>query len=261
MPKGFFPQDDTGLIFGGTNASTDISFDAMKALQEQAMDVVLADPAVAGVGSSVGASGFNASVNHGRMFISLKPLAERGNVSTQRVVARLRAKLNHIAGIRVFMVPAQDLHFGGRQSNSQYQFTLWSADIDALQQWVPKVLDRLKELSGLTDVTTDREQGGLQANVIIDRTAAARLGVRMTDIDNALNDAFSQRQISTIYSARNQYKVVLEVTGKNRRDPNDLSQHPRRRPRRHPGAAIGGGACRTRPSRRWWSTTRASSPR
>ena len=112
-PKGFFPQDDTGLIFGGTRASTDISFEAMEVLQQKAMDVVIADPAVAGVGSSVGASGFNASVNRGRMFISLKPLDERGGVSTQRVVARMRAKLNHIPGIRVFMTPAQDLRFGG----------------------------------------------------------------------------------------------------------------------------------------------------
>ena len=133
-PKGYFPQDDTGLIFGGTQASTDISFEAMEELQQKAMDIVLADPAVAGLGSSVGASGFNASVNHGRMFISLKPLAERGNVSTQRVVARLRPKLNSIPGIRVFMVPAQDLRVGGRQSDSQYQFTLWSADIDELQK-------------------------------------------------------------------------------------------------------------------------------
>ena len=145
-PKGYFPQDDTGLIFGGTEASTDISFEAMEKLQQQAMDVVLADPAVAGVGSSVGASGFNASVNRGRLFISLKPLAERGNIGTQRVVARLRAKLNRIAGIRVFMVPAQDLRVGGRQSNSQYQFTLWSSDIDALQSWVPSVLERVKQV-------------------------------------------------------------------------------------------------------------------
>jgi hydrophobe/amphiphile efflux-1 (HAE1) family protein len=224
VPKGFFPQDDTGLIFGGTNASTDISFDAMKALQEKAMDVVLADPAVDGVGSSVGSSGFNASVNQGRLFISLKPLDQRHNVSTARVVARLRAKLSQIAGIRVFMVPAQDLHYGGRQSNSQYQFTLWSADIDTLQQWVPKVLDRVQKIPGLTDVTTDREQGGLQANVVVDRTAAARLGVNISDIDNALNDAFSQRQISTIYSTRNQYKVILEVNPGNQRDPNDLAQ-------------------------------------
>ena len=137
-PKGYFPQDDTGLIFGGTQASTDISFEAMEQLQQKAMDVVLQDPAVSGLGSSVGASTFNASVNHGRMFISLKPLAERNNVSTQRVVARLRTKLNTIPGLRVFMVPAQDLRVGGRQSDSQYQFTLWSADIDALQKLVPQ---------------------------------------------------------------------------------------------------------------------------
>ena len=222
-PKGYFPQDDTGLIFGGTQASTDVSFEAMEQLQQKAMDIVLADPAVAGLGSSVGASGFNASVNRGRMFISLKPLAERHNVSTQAVVARLRAKLNQIPGIRVFMVPAQDLRVGGRQSDSQYQFTLWSADIDALQSWVPKVMDRVKQIAGVTDVTTDREQGGLQANISIDRAAAARLGVRIQDIDNALNDAFSQRQISTIYRQRNQYRVILEVDRKYQRDPSDLT--------------------------------------
>jgi multidrug efflux pump len=223
-PKGYFPQDDTGLIFGGTQASTDISYEAMEQIQQKAMDVVQADPAVAGLGSSVGASGFNASVNRGRLFISLKPLAERNNVSTQAVVARLRAKLNQIPGIRVFMVPAQDLRVGGRQSDSQYQFTLWSSDIDQLQLWVPRVVDRVKQLPQATDVTTDREQGGLQANVSIDRKAAARLGVRIQDIDNALNDAFSQRQISTIYTARNQYRVILEVDRKYQRDPTDLTQ-------------------------------------
>ena len=223
-PKGYFPQDDTGLIFAGTQASTDISYEAMVQLQKKAMDIVLADSAVAGLGSSVGASGFNASVNHGRMFISLKPLAARHNESTLRIVGRLRATLNQIPGLRVFMVPAQDLRVGGRQSDSQYQFTLWSADIDALQSWVPKVLERVKQVPGVVDVTTDREQGGLQANVSINRTAAARLGVRIQDIDNALNDAFSQRQISTIYTQRNQYRVVLEVDRKYQRDPSDLSQ-------------------------------------
>ena len=223
-PKGFFPQDDTGLIFGATEASPDISFDAMKTLQLKAMDAVLADPAVAGIGSSVGASFFNASVNHGRMFISLKPLNQRGGVSTQRVVARMRARLNTIPGIRVFMVPAQDVRVGGRQSSAQYQLTLWSQDIDALHTYVPRVLDRVKQTPGIVDVTTDRDQGGLQANVVIDRPAAARFGVRMQDIDSALNDAFSQRQISTIYGARNQYHVILEVDQKNARDPNDLSK-------------------------------------
>ena len=223
-PKGFFPQDDTGLIFGATQASTDISFEAMEKLQQRAVDLVLADPAVDGVGSSVGASYFNASVNRGRMFISLKPLAGRGYVSTPLVVARLRGKLSRIPGLRVFMVPAGDLRIGGRQSDSQYQFTLWSADIDALQHWVPKVLERVKQVPGVVDVTTDREQGGLQAMVNIDRKAAASLGVRVQDIDNALNDAFSQRQISTIYTQRNQYRVILEVDRRYQRDPADLSR-------------------------------------
>jgi len=223
-PKGYFPQDDTGLIFGGTEASTDISYEAMEKLQLQAMDVVLADPAVAGLGSSVGSSGGNASVNRGRLFISLKPLDQRNGESSQRVIARMRAKLNQIPGIRTFMVPSQDLRVGGRQSDSQYQFTLWSSDIDELQHWVPLVLDRVKQIPGVIDVTTDREQGGLQADVVIDRPTASRLGVRIQDIDNALNDAFSQRQISTIYTQRNQYRVILEVDANYSRDPTDLTQ-------------------------------------
>jgi multidrug efflux pump len=223
-PKGYFPQDDTGLIFAGTSASTDISFDAMKALQLQAMKIVLSDPAVEGIGSSVGASGFNASVNHGRMFVSLKPPAERGGVTSQQVVARLRGRLNHIAGLRVFLVPAQDIRYGARQSDSQYQFTLWSSDTAELQRWVPRVLERVKKVPGIIDVTTDREQGGLQADINIDRQTAARLGVKMQDIDSALNDAFSQRQISTIYASRNQYRVILEAARRYQRDPNDLAQ-------------------------------------
>ena len=197
----------------------------MEQLQLKAMDVVLADPAVAGLGSSVGASGFNASVNRGRL-VHQPQAAERARqcAAHSRWSNRLRAKLNQIPGIRVFMVPAQDLRVGGRQSDSQYQFTLWSADIDELQKWVPRVLDRVKQLPGLIDVTTDREQGGLQANVTIDRPAAARLGVRVQDIDNALNNAFSQRQISTIYGPRNQYRVILEVDRSYQRDPTDLSR-------------------------------------
>ena len=223
IPKGYFPQDDTGLIFGGTEASTDVSYEAMVDLQRKATEVVLADPAVAGVGSSVGPSPFSASVNRGRLFISLKPLNQRGNISTLQVVARLRAKLNQVPGIRTFMFPAQDLRVGGRQSDAQYQFTLWSADIEELQKWVPRVVDRVKRLPGIVDVTTDREQGGLQANITIDREAASRFGVRVQDIDNALNNAFSQRQISTIYGPRNQYRVILEVDAAYQRDPTDLA--------------------------------------
>src|SRR5665647_2220375 len=226
VPKGYFPQDDTGLIFSGTQASTVISYEAMLVLQQKAMDVVLADPAVAGLGSAAGGGGGpgGASVNRGRLFISLKPLAERNNTSTQQVIGRLRAKLSAIPGIRVFMFAAQDLRAGGRQSDSQYQFTLWSSDIEQLQAWVPKVVDRVKLVPSVTDVTTDREQGGLQANVSIDRKTAARLGVRIQDIDNALNDAFSQRQISTIYGPRNQYRGILEVDQNYQRDPTDLTQ-------------------------------------
>jgi multidrug efflux pump len=221
-PKGYFPQEDTGLLFGGTQASTDISFEAMEKLQQQAAEIVMADPAVAGVGSSVGASGFNASVNRGRFFISLKPLAERNGDTPQRVVARLRAKLNTVPGIRTFLVPSQDLRVGGRQSDSQYQFTLWSPDIAVLNDWVPRVQDRIKQISGVVDVTTDRDQSGLQADVVIDRAAAARLGVSMRDIGDALNNLYSQRQVATIYGARNQYRVILEAEKGYLGDPNDL---------------------------------------
>ncbi|HEY2754309.1 MAG TPA: efflux RND transporter permease subunit [Pseudolabrys sp.] len=226
VPKGYLPQDDTGLMFGGTQASTDVSYGAMLKLQQQAMDVVLSDPAVAGLGSSVGSGGGpgGTSVNRGRLFVSLKPPEERGYATTQQVLARLRTKLNHVPGLRTFLVPAQDVRMGGRQSDSQYQFTLWSSDIDLLQTWVPKVLDAVKKVPGIVDVNTDREQGGLQANVSIDRASAARLGVSVNDIDNALNDAYSQRQISTVYTQRNQYRIILEVDRKYQRDPTDLSQ-------------------------------------
>jgi multidrug efflux pump len=223
-PKGFFPQDDTGLIFGGARAAPDISFEAMKDLQQRATRIVLSDPAVAYVGSSVGGSSFNASVNNGRLFISLKPPAERGYVSSQQVINRLRPKLLDVGGMRVFMVPAQDIRAGGRQSNASYQFTLWDPDLNELFDLVPRVVSRVQGLPELVDVNTDREQNGLQVNVVIDRQAAARLGVRIQDIDNALNNAFSQRQISTIYSDRNQYRVILEVDPQFQRDPSDLAQ-------------------------------------
>jgi multidrug efflux pump len=222
-PKGFFPQDDSGLIFGGVIAATDVSYSQMLQLQRRATDMVLADPAVAGVGSSVGGSMFGGTVNNGRLFISLKPLAERG-VSTARVVDRLRDRLQGIVGVRVFMVPAQDVRVGGRQSRSRYQFTLWGSNFEELQVWVPRVQERIRQIPGIIDVSTDREQGGLQAGIVIDRTAATRLGVRVEDISEALNDAFSQRQISTIFTQRNQYRVILEIDPQFQRDPSDLDR-------------------------------------
>ena len=222
-PKGYFPEDDTGLIWGSTRTSTDISFGAMAELQQKAMAIVSADPAVAGVGSSIGGGTFNASVNRGTLFISLKPLAER-KVSAGEVARRLRAQLNTIPGLRASMGPAQDLRSGGRASDARYQFTVWDPNLDELNQWVPKVVERLKQLPELNDVNTDRDQGGLQANVVIDRLAAARLGVRIQDIDAALNNAFSQRQVSTIYNQRNQYRVILETDPRFQRDPTDLAR-------------------------------------
>jgi multidrug efflux pump len=223
IPKGYFPQGDTDLVLGTTEASTDISFKSMSELQQQAAEIVMADPAVAGVASSIGSSGFNPSLNQGRLFFNLKPLAERG-ISTSEAIDRLRDKLTAVAGLRVFMVPAADLRVGGRQSKAQYQFTLWDPDIDELSRFVPQVLDRVGALPGLVDVSTDREQGGLQASVVIDRAAAARLCVQIRDIDNALNDAFAQRQISTIYTQRNQYQVIMEIDPRLQRDPSDLDR-------------------------------------
>jgi multidrug efflux pump len=221
-PKGYFPEDDTGLMWGGTRASTDISFTAMAELQQRAMAIVSADPAVAHVGSSIGGGAFNASVNRGTLFISLKPLSER--VAAGEVARRLRVQLNTIPGLRASVWPMQDLRSGARSSDSRNQFTIWDPNIRELNQWVPAVYDKLKALPELADVNTDRDQGGLQANVIIDRTAASRLGVRIQDIDAALNNSFSQRQVSTIYNQRNQYRVILEVDPRFQRDPSDLGR-------------------------------------
>ena len=246
-PKGYFPQDDTGLIFGGTQASTDISFEAMLQLQQKAMDVVLADPAVAGLGSSVGASGFNASVNRGRMFISLKPLgrarqcehAARGGAAARQAQSDPRHPRVHGAGAGpARRRPAERFAISVHAVERRYR--------RAAKLGAAACMDRVKQVPGVVDVTTDREQGGLQANVSIDRTAAARLGVRIQDIDNALNNAFSQRQISTIYTPAQPVS----------RDPGSRPQISARPDRPHPclcrgqrqyaGAAIGGGACRAR---------------
>jgi multidrug efflux pump len=224
-PKGFFPQDDSGFVGGVSVSSSDISFSSMVELHRRASEIVLADPAVAGVGASVGGSSWSGTVNNGIMFIALKPRSERGGLSTLAVVERMRLNLQDIPGARVYMWPAQQLpNVGGRQSRSQYQFTLVDADAEELATWVPRVQDRIRRIPGIIDVTTDQEQGGLQANVVIDRTAASRLGVQVQDIDNALNNSFSQRQISTVFTQRNQYRVIMEVDAQHQRDPSDLDQ-------------------------------------
>ncbi len=223
LPKGYFPQDDTGLLFGLTRAAPDISFAEMSRLQDAVTRIVSADPAVAHVGSFIGSSGWIASMNNGRLLVALKPIEER-KLTAQRVVARLRAKLQSIAGVSVFLVPTQDLRIGARQGSSEYQFTLWSADLGALRRVAPQVADRLRAIPGIVDVTTDQEAGGLQTDITINRQNASQLQVGIQDIDAALNNAFAQRQIAIIYGERNQYRVVLAATADLSRAPDDLSR-------------------------------------
>jgi len=223
-PKGFVPQDDSGLIYGGTQASTEISFQAMYDLQQKAEAVVRSDPAVASIASSLGSTGWTPSVNRGTLFISLKPLEERGGAATAAVVARLRQKTANIPGLRIFFFAMQDVRVGGRQSDATYQFTLWDTDYSELVAWAPRVQAAMEKVPGLVDVSSDREQGGLQVNVSIDRTAASRLGVRVQDVANALNNAYAQRQVSTIYTQRNQYRLILEIDPAYQRKPGDLGR-------------------------------------
>jgi multidrug efflux pump len=224
LPKGFMPSDDTGLVSIFMQGAPDSAFEQMKALQERAVKTVLADPAVAGVGSSVGASFFSASGSTARMFVALKPLAERPGVSSADVVARLRGPLNAIPGLSAFVNAVQDLRGGGGgQSRSSNELALWSTDARDLYEWAPRVLARLRSVPGLVDVATDREQGARQLDIKIDKEAAARLGVTVDAIGAALNNAFAQRQVAILYRARNQYRVVLEIDPALQRDPTSLS--------------------------------------
>jgi multidrug efflux pump len=224
VPKSYFPQDDSGLIVGGTRASPDVSFSGMLNLQQRVADIVLSDPAVQALGSALGGGGFAGAQNRGQMFISLKEPEQRGGVTTQEVIDRLRRKLFPLPGMRLFMFSAQDLRAGARQSDSEYQYTLKSADINLLTQWAPLVAKRMETVEGITDVSSDRDPGGLQLSLKINREAASAYGVHVSDINAALNNAFAQRQITTIYTQRNQYKVVLEVDPDYQRDPSNLDR-------------------------------------
>ncbi|MCA1388632.1 efflux RND transporter permease subunit [Bradyrhizobium sp. IC3123] len=225
VPKGYFPTDDSGFIIGATRASADTSFQSMLGLQQRLAEIVMKDPAVAGIGSTVGSGGPGpATSNRGTMFISLKPPEERGHVSTEVVIERLRRALYPVPGIRLFMFAAQDVRAGGRQSDSDYQYTLTSTDLGLLQKWAPIVAKRLESVEGITDISSDRDPGGLQLTLAIDRQKASALGVKVQDIDNALNNAFAQRQISIIYTQRNQYMTVLEIDPKFQVDPSNLDR-------------------------------------
>lgn len=208
LPKGLLPQGDAALIMGHAQASPDVSFDALENIQKEVTGVLDADPAVSGVAVSIGgSSGFGQS-NEARFFLSLKP--ERKETA-QEVIARLRKKLARIKGIEVTMFPGSEITFGGRTSRSQYQVTLWGPELKEIAEWLPKLQARVKQVPGVIDVVNDRQAGGPQAMVTIDRVKAAKFGVAVKDVDAALNNAFSQRAVSTIYSYRNQYNVVLEA--------------------------------------------------
>ena len=220
VPKGFFPQQDTGRIMGSVQAAQDISFQAMRDKMERYVSIVTKDPAVSSV---VGFAGGNTVSNQGRFFIMLKPLAERAvcpnrhfwqscpNVTADNVINRLRGKLAVVPGATLFLQSAQDLTIGGRGGNAQYQYTLQGESLDDLNNWSPQLLAKLRGLPELRDVNTDQQDHGLQAKLVIDRDTASRLGVSPQDLDNALYDAFGQRQVSTMYRPLNQYHVVMEV--------------------------------------------------
>lgn len=211
VPKGLFPAQDTGMIVGSTETRVDASFSVVVDRQGEVIETLLADDAVESVASFVGSGGpGGGGSNTARMFITLKPLSE-GRPSAAAVVDRLRPKLGRVLGVNAFLTPAQDLAVGGRASRSQYQFVLWSESLSDLREWAPKLMDRLKETEGLVDVTSDQDKAAPQETIVVDRVAASRLGIDPTAIDNALQNAFSQRQISTIYTQRNQYHVVLDA--------------------------------------------------
>ena len=210
VPKGFFPVQDTGAIQGVSEAPQSISFTAMAERQQALAKVVLEDPAVESLTSFIGVDGTNATLNSGRMLINLKPLGERG-IKASDIIRRLQPRLAEVSGIQLYMQPVQDLTIEDRVSRTQYQFSVEDADIAELSTWVPKLVDRLRQLPQVADVASDLQDQGLQAYVEIDRSAAGRLGITPAAIDNALYNAFGQRLISTIFTQSNQYRVVLEV--------------------------------------------------
>jgi multidrug efflux pump len=222
-PKGLFPQQDTGLLLGVTEAAPDISFAAMSERQRAAADAVLTDPDVATVASFIGADGTNPTLNTGRLSIRLKPRTQR-QANAQQIMDRLSAKLSEVGGIVVYLQAVQDLQIESRSSRTQYQYTLESADPAELTTWAPRILARLRELPELADVASDQQEGARFASLAIDRDSAARVGVTAQAIDDTLYDAFGQRQVSTIFTQLNLYRVILEVAPAFQRGPEALQQ-------------------------------------
>ena len=223
VPKGFFPVQDTGVILGISEARQSISFEEMAVRQQQLNRAILEDPAVASLSSFIGIDGTNTTVNSGRIQINLTPLEER-RISATELIRRLQARLDGVEGITLHMQPVQDLSVETRVSRTQYQYSLESPDEDELAVWAPRFVERLQSLPELSDVTSDQQNEGLQTRVVIDRDTASRLGITPQMIDDALYDAFGQRQISILYTQLNQYRVVLEVQPEYRNNPSDIGQ-------------------------------------
>jgi hydrophobe/amphiphile efflux-1 (HAE1) family protein len=223
IPKGSFPTQDTGVLFGNFVAAQDISFSAIAEKTERLAAVVLADPDVKTAAYSVGSNGRGNS-NSGRMFITLRTREEGRKKTSDQIIERMRKPLAAVEGIQMYMQPVQDLRFGGRATRSQFLYALSATDLKDLYEWAPKVQDRLSALPQLKDVSSDLEQSALQLNVIVNRDAASRLGLTPQRIDAALYNAYGQRQIATLYDKSNQYRVVLEATPQERQDPSVLGQ-------------------------------------
>jgi hydrophobe/amphiphile efflux-1 (HAE1) family protein len=223
IPKGFFPQQDTGFIFGQAEARQDTSFTKMTGMVHQLGDIVREDPAVAGALYFAGSSPYNPTENTGRMFIQLKPHDQR-EVTSDQVIQRLRPKVAAVGGVKFFMQSGQDISVGGRLTRTQYQYTLTDTDSSELNQWAPIVEAAMQKQHELQDVASDQQIAAPHVAIEIDRDAASRLGLSASVIDETLYDAFGQRQVATMYTATNQYKVILEVQPEFQNDPNALSK-------------------------------------
>ena len=217
IPKTFFPQQDTGVLIGGVQADQGSSFEMMRKRVDRFMEIILSDPAVQNVNGNTGGGQRNSA----NFYITLKPLKER-QVSADQVVNRLRDKMAHEPGANLFLVPVQDIRIGGRQANAQYQYTLQADDLAVLREWEPRVRNALSNLPELTDVNTDQQDKGMQTSLVIDRDAAARLGITVSTIDTTLNNAFGQRQVGVIYNPLNQYRVVMELAPEYLQGPETL---------------------------------------
>ena len=225
VPKGFFPLQDNGTIFGGLQGAQDISYQAMQQDIKTFVDMIKQDPAVANVMAFTGGAG---ATNGGFVYIGLKPLDER-KISSSDVINRLRPKLTSVPGATVFLQAGQDLRIGGRQSNAQFQYTIQSDSLDDLVKWGPQLLQQMRKLPGFTDVNTDQQNSGLQASLVYDRDTASRLGITPQLIDNTLYQSFGQAQVSTMYTALNQYHVVMEAAPQFWQSPvglNNVYVHP-----------------------------------